>query len=467
MTLYHGSPNQFDAFELGKGHKNGTGMGYGIYLTDSKGRAEAYAGDAGVVYTVSTPDQDLVSTEKLTLNRDRVESLVTSIAQQQIDHEQYPYLLSDWGEPTSETTLDEGNKRIINRITDNLMTENSDVDVVNSLYQELGGDYGSNDYLQNALNEAGLFGAERDFDGTKEIVIFNPDDVRIDDREEVQAEIQEATNLQQKGSQNKKTIAQGIETAAVAEISQPSVSIPVVGKAGEAVPALNDDFKDFWGALDQNKDVEDFWRKKLTTSDDLTMAINRVDAGTPRLFATITPNARKNMDWQLTKFDRQERPISHIEFNAPKSEIDTVKLISELPASTATESYRVEQLKAPQLQQQDVKLRPHEQAYMDLVEGKMPTKTDGNLFLAYDAGATLKERYSWRMKTIDRVMPYSHGKALEKLEVKRHSLQQDMLKGKPQPLNHETAIVRQAINATAKLATEVTPIHTKENGLSI
>lgn len=55
-TLYHGSKNNFNEFEIPKFHDNGGTLGYGIYLTDSIERAKSYANDSGYLYTVELND---------------------------------------------------------------------------------------------------------------------------------------------------------------------------------------------------------------------------------------------------------------------------------------------------------------------------------------------------------------------------------------------------------------------------
>ena len=81
-TLYHGSKNNFNEFEIPKYHTNG-------YL-----------------YTVEITDE---LSQSQPLNATKVTLTLNQVAEKQIEDEEYPYILSDWEEPTSETTIDAGN----------------------------------------------------------------------------------------------------------------------------------------------------------------------------------------------------------------------------------------------------------------------------------------------------------------------------------------------------------------------
>lgn len=56
-TLYHGSKNNFNEFEIPKYHTNGGTLGFGTYLTDSIERANSYADTNGYLYTVELTDE--------------------------------------------------------------------------------------------------------------------------------------------------------------------------------------------------------------------------------------------------------------------------------------------------------------------------------------------------------------------------------------------------------------------------
>lgn len=105
-TLYHGSKNNFNEFETPKYHTNGGTLGFGTYLTDSIERANSYADTNGYLYTVELTDE---LSQSQPLNATKVTLTLNQVAEKQIEDEEYPYILSDWEEPTSETTIDAGN----------------------------------------------------------------------------------------------------------------------------------------------------------------------------------------------------------------------------------------------------------------------------------------------------------------------------------------------------------------------
>ncbi len=161
-TLYHGSKNNFNEFEIPKYHTNGGTLGFGTYLTDSIERANSYADTNGYLYTVELTDElsqsQPLNATKVTLTLNQVAEIIEKIAEKQIEDEEYPYILSDWEEPTSETTVDAGN--------------NSGADT-----------------LVPILNDVGIHYAVLDveyYDNSKEYVVFNPQDIKIKSKEQFQ-----------------------------------------------------------------------------------------------------------------------------------------------------------------------------------------------------------------------------------------------------------------------------------------
>lgn len=126
-TLYHGSKNNFNEFEIPKYHTDGGTLGLGTYLTDSIERANSYADTNGYLYTVELTDElsqsQLLNATKVTLTLNQVAEIIEKIAEKQIKDEEYPYILSDWEEPT----IDAGNKAIINRIAQSIIDDTDDL----------------------------------------------------------------------------------------------------------------------------------------------------------------------------------------------------------------------------------------------------------------------------------------------------------------------------------------------------
>ena len=191
-TLYHGSKNDFNAFEIPKYHTNGGTLGYGIYLTDSIERAKSYANDSGYLYTVELNDEltnsKPLSAKEVTLTVNQVAQIIEKVAQKQIDEEEYPYILSDWEEPTSETTMDAGNKAIVKRIAQNIVDDTDDLNIINGISNQLGGNDSGAQMLNPVLNEMNIHYAVLDvdyYDKSREYVVFNPDDIKISSKQDI------------------------------------------------------------------------------------------------------------------------------------------------------------------------------------------------------------------------------------------------------------------------------------------
>ncbi|MZJ75712.1 hypothetical protein GT624_23715 [Enterobacter hormaechei] len=191
-TLYHGSKNDFNEFEIPKYHTNGGTLGYGIYLTDSIERAKSYANDSGYLYTVELNDEltnsKPLSAKEVTLTVNQVAQIIEKVAQKQIDEEEYPYILSDWEEPTSETTMDAGNKAIVKRIAQNIVDDTDDLNIINGISNQLGGNDNGAQMLNPVLKEMNIHYAVLDvdyYDKSKEYVVFNPEDIKISNKQDI------------------------------------------------------------------------------------------------------------------------------------------------------------------------------------------------------------------------------------------------------------------------------------------
>lgn len=190
--LYHGSKKDFTTFEIPKFHENGGTLGYGIYLTDSIERANSYANDNGYLYTIELDEKVLnsnpLSAKEVTLTVNQIAKIIEKVAQKQIDEEEYPYILSDWEEPTSETKMDAGNKAIVNRIAQSITDDTDDLNIINGISNQLGGNDSGAQTLNPILNELNIHYAVLDveyYDGSKEYVIFNPKDIKISNKKKV------------------------------------------------------------------------------------------------------------------------------------------------------------------------------------------------------------------------------------------------------------------------------------------
>lgn len=199
MVLFHGSEKSFDEFQLQSVHtSDATSMGYGLYFTDNKERAEMYANE-GYLYEVSG---DLLTSravydERVTLTIDEVELLINHIAESQLQgEEQYPFIIADEAELSSEVMMDEGNKQISHQLAEEVVNSSSDdLSIINDLNNRLGGDFGSNEYLNEALEQLNIKYGIKDFvlddnTHTKEYVVFDPKNITILSKSELNQEIQ-------------------------------------------------------------------------------------------------------------------------------------------------------------------------------------------------------------------------------------------------------------------------------------
>lgn len=192
LNLYHGSKNNFNEFEIPKFHDNGGTLGYGIYLTDSIERAKSYTNDSGYLYTVELNDEltnsKPLSAKEVTLTVNQVAQIIEKVAQKQIDEEEDPYILSDWEEPTSETTMDAGNQAIVKRIAQKILDDTDDLNIINGISNQLGGNDSGAQMLNPVLNEMNIHYAVLDvdyYDKSKEYVVFNPDDIKISSKQDI------------------------------------------------------------------------------------------------------------------------------------------------------------------------------------------------------------------------------------------------------------------------------------------
>lgn len=188
VALFHGSKKSFDVFELQNNVENGTDLGFGIYLTDDLHRAEMYSGDEGYIYSIDSNSLKgkAISAEEVTLTHDQVFTMIVSISEGQLaSEESYPYLLSDYAEPTSETEMDEGNLQIASDMAlDILNSANDDLDVINELNNLLGRGTEETMMVVNALNEQNIRYTIKKYTNdnekiSKEIVVFDPASIKI------------------------------------------------------------------------------------------------------------------------------------------------------------------------------------------------------------------------------------------------------------------------------------------------
>ena len=190
VMLYHGSDKKFEKFKIPDYHKTGSDLGFGVYLTDDIERAKRYANN-GFVYDVKfdIEGNKSVSADHVTLDVAAVTKLIEGVAREQIRTDEYPYILSDWGEIGSETEIDDYNHELAKNIAKNTIdNSDDDLDIINDLGNQLGGTRSAAITLDPVLEDMNIHYAVRNFEDQKqdnsskvsqEYIVFNPDDLVI------------------------------------------------------------------------------------------------------------------------------------------------------------------------------------------------------------------------------------------------------------------------------------------------
>lgn len=276
-TLYHGSKNNFNEFEIPKYHTNGGTLGYGIYLTDSIERAKSYANDSGYLYTVELND-DLtnskpLSAKEVTLTVNQVAQIIEKVAQKQIDEEEYPYILSDWEEPTSETTMDAGNKAIVKRIAQNIVDDTDDLNIINGISNQLGGNDNGAQMLNPVLKEMNIHYAVLDvdyYDKSKEYVVFNPEDIKISNKQDIRL-----LNEQNKNNEITENLGEIAKEKLVVKADNPVEAVKKLYN-GNLQYAIQDSYT----LSDISEKEADYFRKTATWEDvaDIEKSNNAIKA---------------------------------------------------------------------------------------------------------------------------------------------------------------------------------------------
>jgi len=191
IYLYHGSANSFDQFELQKDPTNGTGLGFGIYLTNHQEIAKRYAPDGGIIYKSdpSAIEGKSVSASSLTLSHEVITRIISSIVKDEIEEEDYPYFLSEGGNEPHED-WDNYNASLASKMAENFLEyENNDVDVINQIYQVMGREPSVAPRLLKALESEEITHSSRTVAGgnsaqpSLEYIVFNPENIKIISKE--------------------------------------------------------------------------------------------------------------------------------------------------------------------------------------------------------------------------------------------------------------------------------------------
>lgn len=170
QPLFHGSSQRFTQFSLDFIGKNGTALGYGIYLTTNKSLAKQYA-DAkdnhnGFLYTVSHHLQNELSSRYLTIAKSTIARIIDHL------HDACK-VLYDFNDVDYY-----GAEKVKQEAIQQLLSNNNDVD----LFNDLANTTGQKDAVVKAFFDVGRY-THTEKDGV--VVVFDPTHLRIEDTQEM------------------------------------------------------------------------------------------------------------------------------------------------------------------------------------------------------------------------------------------------------------------------------------------
>lgn len=149
--------------------------------------AKRYAPDGGTIYKVdlSIIEGKAVSATSLTLSHETVTRMISSIAKDEIEEEDYPYILSEGGDEPHKD-WDNYNASIASKMAASFLEyEDNDVDVINQIYQIIGREPEVAPRLLKVLKDEDITHASRTIaDGgsaqpSLEYIVFNPENIKI------------------------------------------------------------------------------------------------------------------------------------------------------------------------------------------------------------------------------------------------------------------------------------------------
>lgn len=184
--LYHGSKHYFNEFKLPDYDNSATTyhrqLGRGIYLTNSTDLAASYSGEGGYIYQVNDTFLSTgkkLSLDKITLSTKELEDIVSLISLDQLSNDEghEPYLLSSYLAKEMDAFTDQDVAEVSHELIKNNI---SDIDIINELYS-----FDTTNALNFILTEKNYLYAEYEEDGIKEYVVFDPEILEIEDRQNV------------------------------------------------------------------------------------------------------------------------------------------------------------------------------------------------------------------------------------------------------------------------------------------
>lgn len=170
-NLYHGSEEKFDAFSLKDLGKNGTGEGYGIYLTPDKTFAKKYTGTSGYIYNIEVDLHRPASFNRVTITKAVLKKIFKEL------HEENEFL-DNYGEMLMASYYSVLN----DALKETLEYNDNDVDIICDVANSCG-DIG---LTLELFNKHAKFTHAHFQEGEKEVyVVFCPEDIKIKEIESV------------------------------------------------------------------------------------------------------------------------------------------------------------------------------------------------------------------------------------------------------------------------------------------
>ncbi|MBC1917048.1 hypothetical protein [Listeria seeligeri] len=176
--LFHGSEKDFQQFAYQKNHSTGiSGLGFGVYLSNDRETALRYAQDKQL-YEVEPNfvNGRALQANGIALTEKDVSHLISKVVNYEVQEDGVSYFLTNRvGEVAMNATDTRSNEyqEIENIVAAGLIENASnDIDIVNDLYQSIGGDY--SDMAAEVLGE-----------GLKEIGITHSMQTRLNERGEI------------------------------------------------------------------------------------------------------------------------------------------------------------------------------------------------------------------------------------------------------------------------------------------
>ncbi|ERL63847.1 hypothetical protein L248_2140 [Schleiferilactobacillus shenzhenensis LY-73] len=100
----------------------------------------------------------------------------------------------------------------------------------------------------------------------------------------------------------------------------------------------------FGDYMKASKEAQDFWPKTIAANGNKPFSVRGTTSeGKSYLAMTVTPSARQGVDYQLTRFDHQSQPMSHLDIHGKLTDAANIKTLTrELPRSSGEAKFEME-----------------------------------------------------------------------------------------------------------------------------